>query len=239
MADWAELFRFGAAGWGDELAAGTWLTIRLALAALPLGLAVGLALGLARWSERRVLGAFASGFGTVFRALPELLTLFLIYYGSPLLIQAGLDLFTDGVQVQPHPFIAGLIALGLVFAAYASEVFLGALRAFPREQVEAAAAMGLSKRQAFRLVLLPQLWRLALPGLGNLWMILLKDTSLVSAISLADLMRSANVAIAGTHQPFPFYLAAILIYFVLSLISTGVLSGLEARARRGLPRALR
>ncbi len=235
MAEWLSLFSFGSGGWGDEIAAGAWVTLRLALATLPLGIVLGLMVAAARDSRFRVLRGLGAGFVTVFRGLPELLTLFLIYYGSPLIAEAVVGFLGDNVRIVPNPFLSAVLALGLVFGAYAGEVFLGAIRAVPRPLREAAAALGLRRVQAFRLVVFPQVWRLALPGLGNLWMNLLKDTSLVSAIALGDLMRRTNVAIAGTREPFAFYLLALLIYLAFSLASGGAIALVESRARRGLP----
>ena len=94
----------------------------------------------------------------------------------------------------------------------------------------------MSRRMIFRRIQVPQVWRFALPGLGNLWINLLKDTSLVSVIALDDLMRMTKVAVGVTKQPFTFYLAACLIYWALCVLSELVLARLEARANRGVRR---
>lgn len=229
------LLEFGPDGWGDELAAGTWLTIRLALATLPFGIAVGFLIALARDSDRRWLAASGNLFTTVFRGLPELLTLFIVFYGGQILLQKLVNLFTD-TYIEVNSFVAGLVALGLVFAAYASEVFLGAFRGIGRGQYEAAHALGLRPLATMRLVILPQLIRLALPGLANLWLVLLKDTSLVSVIALEDLLRKANIAVGATKEPFLFYFVACMIYLVLSIISSIGIAGVERWSERGLRR---
>jgi polar amino acid transport system permease protein len=229
------LLGFGPDGWGDELAAGAWLTIRLALATLPFGLAVGLMAALARNSRRRWLRVPGNVFTTVFRGLPELLTLLLVYFGGQILIGRIASLVTGG-QVEVSAFVAGMVALGLVFSAYASEVFLGALRAISRGQYEAAYALGLRPPTAFRLVILPQLVRLALPGLANLWLVLLKDTSLVSVIALNDLLRQTSVAVRATKEPFLFYLVACLIYLAMSMVSSVGIAGIERWSERGTHR---
>jgi polar amino acid transport system permease protein len=130
-----------------------------------------------------------------------------------------------------------MVALGLVFSAFASEVFLGALRAISRGQIEAAQALGLNRWLTLRFVIVPQLWRYALPGLGNLWMVLLKDTSLVSVIALSDLLRQTNVAVGVSKEPFFFYLLACLVYLVMSILSGLVLQALEAWTYRSERRA--
>jgi polar amino acid transport system permease protein len=230
------LLGFGPDGWGDELAAGAWLTIRLALATLPFGLAIGLTAALARNSRRPWLRLPGNIFTTIFRGLPELLTLLLVYFGGQILLSRIASLFSDG-QVEVSAFVAGLVALGLVFSAYASEVFLGALRAINRGQYEAAYALGLRSPTVFRLVVLPQLVRLALPGLANLWLVLLKDTSLVSVIALNDLLRETSVAVRATKEPFLFYLVACLIYLAMSMVSSVGIARIERWSERGMGRS--
>src|SRR5690606_29643587 len=121
---------------------------------------------------------------TIFRGLPELLTLFLVYYGVQIGLQSAVRLFRPDATYEINSFVSGMVALGVVFSSYASEVFLSAFRAIPRGQYEGGYAIGLNGGQTMRLVVLPQLIRIALPGLANLWLILLKDTALVSAIGL-------------------------------------------------------
>lgn len=229
------LLSFGPDGWGDEIAAGAWLTLRLAAATLPFGLVLGFAVALARNSRRTWLSVAGNAFATVFRGLPELLTLFIVYYGGQILVQRIASLVTDD-YVEVNGFVAGLIALGLVFAAYASEVFLGAFRSIGRGQFEGAAALGLRWPKAMRLVIVPQLVRLALPGLANLWLVLLKETSLVSIIALNDLLRETSVAVGATKEPFFFYFVACLIYLAMSIVSSFGIVGIERWSDRGMKR---
>lgn len=226
------LLSFGADGWGGQLASGLWLTLRLAFATLPLGLALGLLLALAILAKSRALSWIATLLATAFRALPELLTLFIIYYGSQFLLQWLMQLSGADVTVSINGFLAGMIALGIVFAAFASEIFVAAIRAIPQGQSEAAAALGLSPTTAFRYVVVPQVMRLALPGLGNLWFVLLKDTALVSIIALNDLMRQTQLAVANTKEPLFFYAVTCLIYLMISIASAGVVARIEARLNR-------
>lgn len=227
-----ELLSFGPAGWGSQLAEGAWLTLRLALATLPVGMAIGLLLALAVLYAPKPLAILATGVTTTFRGLPELLTLFIIYYGAQFAIQGVIKLFRDGEPVEINGFVAGMVALGLVFGSFASEIFIAAIRAVPKGQFEAADAIGLSKRPAWLGVILPQVFRLALPGLGNLWFVLLKDTALVSAIALPDLMRQTTLAVASTKEPLFFYAIVCALYLSMSLVSSGVVRLLEQRAER-------
>ncbi len=230
------LLSFGPDGWGDELAAGTWLTIRLAVATLPFGLALGLLIALAKRSQRRWLRAFGNLYTTVFRGLPELLTIFIVYFGGQIVFQKIVTLVAPGETIEISGFVTGMVALGVVFSAYSSEVFLGAFNGIQHGQWEAAKALGLRPVATMRLVILPQLVRLALPGLANLWLILLKDTSLVSVIALDDLLRMTGIAVRVTKQPFFFFGVACLIYLIMSMISSIGITAIERRVSRGLGR---
>lgn len=232
MAELVALLSFGPEGWGDELAVGTWLTIRLALSTLPFGLALGFLIALARRSGKPLLRGFGQIFTTIFRGLPELLTLFIVYYGGQMALQWAVQLFSD-TYVEVSAFLAGMVALGLVFAAFASEIFLAAFRGIGHGQFEAAQALGLPRFATMRFVILPQLIRLALPGLANLWLILLKDTALVSVIALNDLLRMTQVAVGATKEPFFFFLIACLIYLTLSIISSVGIIAIERWAEKG------
>jgi len=230
------LLEFGAEGWGDELLAGTMLTIKLALATLPFGLVLGFFIALAKNSSEPTLVLAANIYTTLFRGLPELLTLLIIYYGGQILVQQIVGLFTD-TYVEINGFVAGMIALGLVFSAFSSEVFLSAFRGIPDGQYEGSMALGLTRFQTMRLVIVPQLIRLALPGLSNLWLILLKETALVSVIALDDLLRTTNVIVGATKEPFFFYFVACMIYLLLSIISSVGIGQIDAWTRRGEKRA--
>ncbi|TCK31460.1 amino acid ABC transporter membrane protein 1 (PAAT family) [Ancylobacter aquaticus] len=236
MLDLLELLSFGPNGWGDEILQGALLTIQLALVTLPVGIAIGLAVAVAKDSHSRLLRAVGDLYTTVFRGLPELLTLFIVYYGGQMLLTRLAGYVVEGAHIEVNQFVAGVVALGLVLGAFSSEVLLAAIRAVPKGQKEAASALGLSGWSTFRLVTFPQLWRIALPGLSNNWMVLLKDTSLVSVIAITDLMRQTSIAVGVTKQPFFFYLVACLIYLVFSGLSSIVFSALENRASRGFKR---
>jgi polar amino acid transport system permease protein len=227
-----ELLSFGPAGWGDEIARGTLVTVALALATLPLGLVAGFAVALGKQSEEASLRAAANVYTTIFRGLPELLTLFLVYYGAQIAVQrvAALVGIESGVEI--NSFAAGMVALGAVFSSYASEVFLSAFRAIPRGQYEGGHALGLSRWQTMRLVVLPQLVRIALPGLSNLWLILLKDTALVSVIGLSDIIRQTGIAARVTRQAFLFFGVACLVYLALAILSSFAFAAIERWAGR-------
>src|SRR5690606_19448603 len=149
---------------------------------------------------------------TIFRGLPELLTLFLVFYGVQLGVQRIVAFFDPSASIEINAFVAGMVALGAVFSSYASEVFLSAFRAIPPGQYEGGWAIGLTKWQTLRLVILPQLLRIAMPGLSNLWLTLLKDTALVSVIGLSDIIRQAGIAARVTREAFLLFGTACLLY---------------------------
>lgn len=233
-----ELFSYGDAGWGDEILRGLAITVQLAVVTLPVGLVLGFVAAYLSLSRVRALRLVGYGYTTVMRGLPEILTLFVVYNGVGLLLNSAIRWWNpQGDTLDFSPFAAGVIALAMVFGAFAGEVIRGAFNALAAGQAEAGRAIGMNRRAIFLRIQLPQLWRFALPGLGNLWINMLKDTALVSVIALDDLMRMTKVAVGVTKQPFTFYLVACLIYWALCLLSELVLARMEHRANRGIGRA--
>ncbi len=227
------LLSFGPDGWGDEIFSGVFVTVALAIATLPIGLALGFLLALAKRSTEKSLRLAADIYTTIFRGLPELLTLFIVYYGGQIAIRQVLLLFQEKPDFEVNSFFAGMIALAVVFSSYASEAFLSAFRGIPQGQYEGAWALGLSRFSTMRLVILPQLVKLALPALSNLWLILLKDTALVSVIGLSDLMRQTSIAARVTKEAFLFFSFACLIYLVLAILSSIALNRIEGWSKKG------
>jgi polar amino acid transport system permease protein len=233
-----ELFSFGDTGWGDELLSGFGITVALAVVTLPVGILLGFAVALASMSKNRVVRSIGIGYTTIFRGIPELLTLFTVYNGAALILnQIAKFANPEAGFVELSPFVAGVVSLGLVFGAFSAEVLRGAFQALDKGQIEAGLAVGMRRLDVFRRIKLPQVWRFALPGLGNLWVNLVKDTALVSIISLSDLMRMTSVAVGFTKKPFTFFLAACLAYWAVCALSEVVAARLEARANRGIRRA--
>ena len=214
------LLSWGPEGWLDEIAHGAFITVSLAVATLPLGLLVGFFVALAKQSAEPSLRLAGNIYTTIFRGLPELLTLFLVYYGVQIGLQSLVRLAWPDATIEVNSFVSGMVALGVVFSSYASEVFLSAFKAIPRGQYEGGYSIGLTGMQTMRLVVLPQLVRIALPGLANLWLILLKDTALVSAIGLSDILRQSGVAARVAREPFLFYSLASLFYLALAIVSS-------------------
>ncbi|MFQ1617684.1 arginine ABC transporter permease ArtQ [Aeromonas veronii] len=203
-----------------------WMTLGLALASLVGGMVLALAFSAAELSKQRALVWPVATLTTLIRGLPELLVVLFIYFGSTQVL-----FLVTGEYVEFSPFACGVLALSLLFASYATQTLRAALNAVPSGQRLAALALGLSKSHIFFRIVLPQAWRHALPGLGNQWLVLLKDTALVSLIGVNEMMRQAQMASASTYEPFTWYAAAALIYLAISLVSEYGL-GLAARYTR-------
>jgi polar amino acid transport system permease protein len=226
------LLSWGSQGWLDDIAHGVFITVSLALCTLPIGLLIGFFIALGKQSDEPSIKLAANIYTTIFRGLPELLTLFLVYFGIQIGIQKLLALLGLTTQIEINSFVSGMLALGVVFSSYASEVFLSAFRAIPKGQYEGGYAIGLHKGQTMRLIILPQLIRLALPGLANLWLILLKDTALVSVIGLSDILRQTGVAARVTKEAFLFFGLACLIYLMLAIASSFFIEKIEAWTKK-------
>ena len=127
-----------------------------------------------------------------------------------------------------------MVCIGVSAGAYATEVIRGAVLAVPVGQIEAAKAIGMSTSQRFWRILVPLAGRLALPGLGNVWQITLKETSLISVIGLVEIMRQASIASGSTKEPFTFYLVAAALYLGLTSISNRGFLRAETWASRGV-----
>lgn len=214
------LLSWGPDGWLDDIVSGAAVTVILALATLPIGLTIGFFVALGKQSEEPSLRVAANIYTTIFRGLPELVTLFLFFFGGPLILQYLVRLINPEATIDINGFVAGMIVLAIIFSAYASEVFLSAFRAIPKGQYEGGYAIGLSYGQTMRKVILPQLLRIAFPGLENCWLSLLKDTSLVSVVGLAETLRQAGVAARVTKHTFLFFSVAAMVFLILAIISS-------------------
>ena len=234
---WFDLLGFGPKGWGLALLQGAGMTVLVSIAGLAIGALLGSLVAWSRLSGSWMGGALGESYAALFRGLPELLIIYFVYFGSSGLLTAiGRALGYEGFLGVP-PFIAGALAVGVISGAYQAEVFRGAYRAISRGELEAARAVGMGRWLMFRRIIAPQVLRFAIPGLGNLWQVAIKDSSLISVTGLAELMREAQVAAGSTRQPFVFYVAGGALYLVLTSISDRVFEAAERRATRGMKRA--
>ena len=220
-------------GYGWMLWQGLELTILVGLGAMALAVAFGLLGAWGKLSHHRAGRWLAGTYTTVIRGVPELILILLVYYGVPTVIQDLATRAGHDLRIDLNPFVAGVVTIGLIYGAFATEVFRGAFLAIPRGQIEAARAFGMGRVVMLRRIVLPQMWRFALPGLGNVWMVLIKATALISVIQLDELMRSADIAARATRLPFTFFFAASLFYLGITVVSMLIQGRFEAWSQRG------
>ncbi|HGM5488670.1 TPA: arginine ABC transporter permease ArtQ [Serratia fonticola] len=228
----------------QPLASAAGMTVGLAVCALVLGLILAMLFAVWESSRWKAVSWLGTAWVTLLRGLPEILVVLFIYFGSSQLLMVLSDgfvlnfgLFQLPVQLsidnfEVSPFLCGVIALALLYSAYASQTLRGALKAVPQGQWESGQALGLSKTAIFFRLIMPQMWRHALPGLGNQWLVLLKDTALVSLISVNDLMLQTKSIATRTQEPFTWYVIAAAIYLVVTLLSQYILKRIELRTTR-------
>ncbi|QKJ86571.1 arginine ABC transporter permease ArtQ [Paramixta manurensis] len=226
------------------LASAAGMTVGLAVCALVVGLILAMIFAVWESARWRPIAWLGTGLVTLFRGLPEILVVLFIYFGASQLLltlsdgfRLNFGLFSIPVQMQIEnfdvsPFLCGVIALSILYSSYASQTLRGALKAVPSGQWESGQALGMKKSAIFFRLIMPQMWRHALPGLGNQWLVLLKDTALVSLISVNDLMLQTKSIAARTQQPFTWYVMAAAIYLVITLLSQRVLQRIERRTTR-------
>ncbi|OEY65583.1 ABC transporter permease [Marinobacter sp. X15-166B] len=225
-------------GYGPSLLEGAIVTIELAFMSLALALALGLIGATSKLSQNRLLAGAATTYTTLIRGVPDLVMMLLFYYGGQVMVNNLSDYLYDAYDIdfffQFDPFISGVLTIGLIFGAYMTETFRGAFLAVDTGQVEAAKAYGFSRWHTFRRVMIPQMLRHALPGIGNNWQVLLKTTALVSIIGLTDMVRVAEQAAKAERSPFLFFIPVALVYLALTAGSELFIKWLDKRANVGV-----
>jgi octopine/nopaline transport system permease protein len=226
---------FGPTGWGGLLLIATLVTLCVTATALLIGIVIGTLIAWAKLSGSRIARGFGSAYTTVFRGVPELLIIYLVYFGgSSLVTAAGSAFGYQGFLGMPS-FMAGSLAVGIISGAYQAEVYRGAFLAIPKGELEAAQAIGMHRSLRFRRIIAPQVLRFAIPGIGNVWQLSLKDSALVSVTGLADLMRTSQIAAGSTRQHFLFFIVGGCLYLGLTSLSDRAFNGAERRANRSMP----
>ncbi|MGF1594778.1 MAG: ABC transporter permease [Kiloniellaceae bacterium] len=221
-------------GYGWLLWEGVQLTVMVSVVSMAGAVVVGLLAALAKLGRSRSRSFVVEVYTTIVRGVPELVLLLLVYYGVPTLVQDVSAALGYGFVMSINPFAAGIATITFIYGAFACEVFRGAYLNVPAGQHEAAAVLGLNRAAALRLIVLPQVFRYALPGLGNVWMVLVKATALISIIQLPELMRNADIAARATRMPFTFFFAACLVYLAITLASMWAQARAEGWASRGV-----
>lgn len=229
------LLAWGDAGWGDELLRGAVMTVVVASCSYVFGIIFGSAFAAAKLSRFWALRLLGDVYTTVVRGVPELLIIFLVFFGGGSFLRyVANSLFGFDGYIEPPIFAVGVLCISVSAGAYATEVIRAAVTAIPPGQIEAAKAIGMGPVLRLRRVVIPQAARFALPGLGNVWQFTLKDTSLISVVGLVEIMRTAAMGAGSTKEPFTFYVTAFVVFLLLSSVSNRSFLRAEKWANRGV-----
>ena len=232
-----ELLVLGDTGWGDEMLRASLVTLLVSLSAMGIGLLISILGTMSKLSSNFYVRFIADVYTTVIRGIPELLVIYLLFFGGSSAVMHIAKIFGYNGYIELNAFVIGSFAVGAISGAYSTEVMRGAFLAIPKGQIDAGKSVGMNNLLRFKRILVPQVLRYALPGLGNVWQLTLKDTALIMVTGLVEIMRQAHVASGSTYSPFTFYLTAAVLYLVLTSVSNKVFSSAEAWANRGVRRA--
>src|SRR5215212_3851867 len=222
-----ELMGFGSKGWGWPMLMAAGMTVAVASCGFLVGAVLGSLIAWAKLSRSLVL-----------RGIPDLLVIYLFYFGgSAVLSRVGQWFGGSGGFVSVPAFAVGALAIGVISAAYQAEVFRGAYTALARGEIEAAKSVGMHTMLLFRRIIAPQVLRYAIPGLGNVWQLVLKESALISVTGLVELLRQSAIGSGSTYKPFSFYFTAAMLYLVITTVSTWGFQRAEDYSMRGLRRA--
>ncbi|NHR06029.1 ABC transporter permease [Chromobacterium haemolyticum] len=220
-------------GYLPSILQGAVLTLQLAGSALLVSIVLGLIGALFKSAHSKPLVWLAELYSTVVRGVPDLVWMFLLFFGVQMMIN---DLCDRMGWASPNidPFVAGVLTLGFIFGAYMTETFRGAMMAVPKGQMEAGMAYGMTPLRVFFRITVPQMVRFALPSFSNNWLVLVKSTALVSVIGLNDVMYRADAAKSTTQEPFTVYLIVGLLFLAITGVSNLLLGRLEKRYSLGV-----
>ncbi|CCM79916.1 ABC transporter permease [Rhizobium mesoamericanum] len=222
------LLGFGKGGWGGLLLQAAIMTLAVTLASLIIGAVLGALIAWAKLSRSLPASLLGECYTVVFRGVPELLIIYLCYFGGSSLLSGIFHMSGGAGFVGIPPFVAGAFGVGLICAAYQAEVYRGAYLAVSKGEIEAAVAIGMPRLLRLRRILIPQVMRFSLPGLNNVWQMSLKDSALVSVTGLAEIMRTTDVAARTTREYFLFYVAGAALYLMLTAVSNQVVEKAES-----------
>ena len=211
-----------------KLLPGAAYTLCLTIAAVGIGILIGLVMALLKMGKNRVLSAIANAYIEVFRGTPLYVQIFLFHYGVASIIATII-----GGRFNFTVLVTGIVVLALNSGAYVAEIFRAGIQGVDKGQVEAARSLGMTHKQAMQMVILPQAFKMVIPPLGNEFVMLLKDTSLLAAIGLSEIMKRGMIYNSVTFQPFPTFLAVALIYFILTFSLTRLINRYERKLAKG------
>ena len=228
-----ELLLFGETGWGDELLIATLMTLAVSVTAMLIGFVFALIFTPLKLSKNKFLNLIANFYTTVIRGVPELLVIYLFFFGGSSAIMFVASIFGYNDYIEINAFLTGAFSIGIISGAYSTEVFRGAIQTIDKGQFEASNVLGFNKATRFFKIILPQMLRLSIPNLSNVWQITLKDTSLISVTGLVEIMRQSYIAAGSTRDPLLFYTVAAVLYLMLTFLSMKFINKMEIKYNRG------
>lgn len=191
---------------------GAGLTIKITALSVFFGTIIGLVIGLGRISPTKILSKLAAIYVDVIRGTPLLVQVLIIYFAVPGLLTTILE-----TSIRFDRVTSAVVACSINSGAYVAEIFRAGIQSIEKGQIEAARSLGMSRAQAMRYVILPQAFRRVVPPLGNEFIALMKDTSVLSAIGVEELVRKGQLYISVAYQPFPIYIGIAVVYLVLTM----------------------
>lgn len=224
-----ELLSFGDTGWGDELLRATFMTVMVALAAFFFGFFISFFIVPLKLSNKKFLNYIGNTYTTIFRGVPELLVIYLLFFGGSNAVMFVAKIFGYKEFIEINAFLTGSISIGLISGAYTTEVLRGSIESISKGQFDGAKSLGLKKTTYYVFVIAPQVLRLSLPNLSNVWQLTLKDTALISVTGLVEIMRQSYIASGVTRNPLLFYCFAAFLYLILTTISLKYFNKLEKK----------
>ena len=224
---------FGDLGWGDEFLFAMIMTLTVSVLSMGLGIFIAIFTAWAKLSYSKTLHLVANFYTTVIRGIPELLVIYLIFFGGSSLVMKLAKIFGYEGYIELNALTISVIAIGIISATYSSEVLRAAYMSIPKGQTEAAKSLGLNRWQIFYKILTPQILKHAIPGLGNVWQVTLKDTSLISVTGLVEIMRQTRISSNVEHSPLTFLVTAAILYLFLTTFSSKFFNHIERKTNKG------
>jgi len=209
------------------------MTLAVAITAMFIGFIFSLIFTPLKITNNKILNFIGNFYTTVIRGVPELLVIYLFFFGGSAAVMFVGKIFGYGGYIEINAFITGAFSIGIISGAYSTEVFRGAIQSIDKGQFEACKVLGLNKYIYSFKIVIPQMLRLAIPNLSNVWQITLKDTSLISVTGLVEIMRQSYIAAGSTRDPLFFYSFAALLYLILTFFSMKIFNKLEQNYNRG------
>ena len=232
-----ELMGFGPQGWGPVMLQATGITVVLSICGFLLGNIFGSLAATAKLGNSPLLRTLSGGYINIIRGVPELVLIYITFFETGTILTAIATCFGHTQPVFLPSFAVGVFALAIISGAYLAEVFRAAFLSIHKGELEAAKSVGMHQWLMFKRIIVPQVLRYAIPGIGNIWQFVLKESALVSVVGITEILRQTKIGAGSTKQPFTFYATAALLYILIAVFSGFIFRKIEKWSLRGIRRA--